>query len=302
MEHMREKVSVSALQKKKERGEQITMLTAYDYPLAKMIDQAGIDIMFVSDALGMVGLGYKNTLSVTMEEIIYHTKAVCRGVSNSLVVACLPFMDYNTEQEARTNARRLVKEGGADAVEMEGGPEVVKLAAAVIESGIPVMVHIGLTRKFYSKQGKFQVQGKDPIAALELVDLALELEREGVFCVCLECVPDKVAQIITEELTIPVIGIGSGPNCDGQALVTQDMLGLFEGFVPKFVKQYVNLSGEISQALALFKADVEGYKFPLAAHSFSIKDEDLEHLHRLMRNRSKMSDSRREGSRWGSQR
>lgn len=300
MEQKREKVSVSLLQKKKITGEQITMLTAYDYPLAKFIDRAGIDIIFVSDALGMVGLGYKNTLSVTMEEMIHHTRAVSRGVSSSFIVACLPFMDYNTTQEAQHNARRLVKEGGADAVEMEGGPEVVKVASSVIEAGIPVMVHIGLTRKIYSKQGKFQVQGKDAASALELLELAMNLEEVGVFAVSLECIPDRVAQIITERLSIPTIGIGSGPYCDGQGLVSQDLLGLFEDFVPKFAKQYTYLANDILQALVLYKAEVEGLKFPTPKHSFSINNEEFEHLQRLIRNRGKTSDIRNEGPRWNS--
>ncbi len=291
---------MSTLHRKKERGQQITMLTAYDYPMASLIDRAGIDIIFVSDAMGMVGLGYKNTLTVTMDEMLHHTRAVSRGVTHSFVVACLPFMDYNTEHEAQVNARRLIKEGGADGVEMEGGREVVKIASAVVEAGIPVMVHIGLTRKFYSKHGKFQVQGKDAHSALELLELAQELEEVGVFAVCLECVPDRVAQIITEKLKIPTIGIGSGRFCDGQGLVTQDLLGLFEAFVPKFAKQYLNLAEEISQALALFKADVEGLKFPTSAHSFTIKEDELEHLHRLIRNRAKMAEVSKEGLRWGS--
>lgn len=302
MELRKDKVTVTTLQKKKERGEQITMLTAYDYPLARLIDRAGIDIIFVSDALGMVGLGYKNTLSVTMEEMLHHTRAVCRGVTSSFVIACMPFMDYNTDLEAQANARRLVKEGGADAVEMEGGPEVVKIAEAVVEAGIPVMVHIGLTRKFYSKQGKFQVQGRDALSAYELVELALKLEDIGCFAVSLECVPDRVAHVITEALRIPTIGIGSGKFCDGQGLVTQDLLGLFEDFVPKFAKQYAQVGQEISQALALFKADVDGLKFPSTEHSFAIKDDEMEHLQRLMRNRAKVADLEKEGLRWNSRR
>ncbi len=297
-----EKVSISSLQKKKYSGKQITMLTAYDYPIAKIIDNAGIDIVFVSDALGMVGLGHKNTLSVSMDEILHHTKAVNRGISKALIVACLPFMDYNTEQEACSNARRLVKEGGADAVEMEGGDEVLKIAGAVVEAGIPVMVHIGLTRKLYSKQGKFQVQGKNALSALKLLELAKKLEAVGVFAVCLECIPDRVARLITESLSIPTIGIGAGLHCDGQGLVTQDLLGLFDQFIPKFAKAYANLGGDILQALALFKADVEGLKFPTKEHSFGIDDEEIEHLERLLRNQGNITEMRREGGRFGSPR
>ncbi len=271
----REKVSAYSLQAKKKKGERITMLTAYDYPLARIIDQAGIDIVFVSDALGMTGLGYKNTLPVTMEEMLHHTSAVRRGVERAFVLACMPFMEYSTEFDARKNARRFVKEGGADGVEVEGGWEVVKIAGALAEAGIPTMVHIGFTRQLLSRYGKFGIVGKTADEAADLIELAIDCEKAGAFAVDLECVPDRVAKIITETLGIPVIGIGAGINCDGQALVTQDIVGLCEHFVPKFVKQYLNLWEEITGAVKDFKVEVETFMFPRPEHSFSISEEQF---------------------------
>ena len=279
------KVSVSSLSAKKKKGEQISMLTAYDYPFARIIDQAGIDIIFVSDALGMTGLGYKNTLPVTMEEMLHHTKAVTNAVERAFILSCMPFMDYNTEDDARRNARRFVKEGGADGVEIEGGPEVVKIAKAIVESGIPTMVHIGLTRQFVSRYGKFAVMGKNAEEAAELIDLAMECENAGAFAVSIECLPHSVAGIITETLNIPVIGIGAGLHCDGQALVTQDMIGLFEHFVPKFVKKYVNLWEETTKAVKAFKDDVETFKFPAAEHTFTIAEDQLMRLKNIQRSK-----------------
>ncbi len=279
------KVSVSSLSAKKKKGEQISMLTAYDYPFARIIDQAGIDIIFVSDALGMTGLGYKNTLPVTMEEMLHHTKAVANAVERAFILSCIPFMDYNTENDARKNARRFVKEGGADGVEIEGGPEVVKIAKAIVESGIPTMVHIGLTRQFVSRYGKFSVMGKIAEDAAELIDLAMECENAGAFAISIECLPHSVAGIITETLKIPVIGIGAGLHCDGQALVTQDMIGLFESFVPKFVKKYVNLWEETTKAVKEFKNEVETFKFPAPEHTFTIAEDQLMRLKNIQRSK-----------------
>lgn len=281
----KEKVSVSSLSAKKKKGEQISMLTAYDYPFARIIDQAGIDIIFVSDALGMTGLGYKNTLPVTMEEMLHHTKAVANAVERAFILSCMPFMDYNTEEDARRNARRFVKEGGADGVEVEGGPEVVKIAKAIVEAGIPTMVHIGLTRQFVSRYGKFAVMGKNAEEAADLIDLAMECENAGAFAISIECLPHSVASIITETLNIPVIGIGAGVRCDGQALVTQDMVGLFEHFVPKFVKKYVNLWEETTKAVKAFKDEVENFKFPASEHTFSIAEDQLMRLKNIQRSK-----------------
>ncbi len=281
----KDKVSVSSLIAKKKNGQQITMLTAYDYPFAKIIDQAGIDIIFVSDALGMTGLGYKNTLPVTMEEMLHHTKAVANAVERAFILSCMPFMEYNTEEDARRNAGRFIKEGGADGVEVEGGKEVVKIAHAIVEAGIPTMVHIGLTRQFVSKYGKFGVLGRSAEEAADLIELAVECEKAGAFAVSVECVPDRVTRIITETLKIPVIGIGAGVNCDGQALVTQDMVGLFEHFVPKFVKKYVNLWEETSKAIKAFKEEVETFKFPKPEHGFTIAEEQLTRLKNIQRSK-----------------
>ncbi len=280
------KISVSSLLAKKKKGEQITMLTAYDYPFARIIDQAGIDIIFVSDALGMTGLGYKNTLPVTMDEMLHHTKAVAKGVERAFILACLPFMDYNTEDDARKNARRFIKEGGANGVEVEGGWEVLGIAKAIVDAGIPTMIHIGLTRQFVSKYGKFGVLGKSAEEAADLIDLAIECEKAGAFAVSVECVPDRVTRIITETLKIPVIGIGAGINCDGQALVTQDMVGLFEHFVPKFVKKYVNLWEETTNVMKSFKEDVETFKFPKPEHGFTIADDQLARLRNIQRSKN----------------
>ena len=280
------KVSVSSLHGKKEKGEQITMATAYDYPFARIIDQVGIDIIFASDALGMTGLGYKNTLPVTMEEMLHHTKAVANGVERAFLLACMPFMEYNTEEDARRNAKRFVKEAGADGVEIEGEWEAVKIAKALVEAGIATLVHIGLTRQFVSRYGKFGVLGKNAEEAADFIELALECEKAGAFAVSVECMPDKVARIISQTLRIPVIGIGAGINCDGQALVTQDMLGLFEHFVPKFAKKYVNLWEETTKAIKEFKEDVETGKFPTQQHSYTIADDQFTRLKNILRNKN----------------
>lgn len=279
------KMSVSSLSAKKKKGEQISMLTAYDYPFARIIDQSGIDIIFVSDALGMTGLGYKNTLPVTMEEMLHHTKAVANAVERAFILSCMPFMDYNTEDDARRNARRFIKEGGADGVEVEGGPEVVKIAKSIVESGIPTMVHIGLTRQYVSRYGKFAIMGRIAEEAAELIDLAIECENAGAFALSIECLPDRVAGIITETLNIPVIGIGAGLHCDGQALVSQDMIGLFESFVPKFVKKYVNLWEETTKAVKSFKSEVETFKFPAPEHTFTIAEDQLMRLKNIQRSK-----------------
>jgi len=277
----KEKVSVSSLQAKKRNGQQITMLTAYDYPFARILDQAGTDIVFVSDSLGMTGLGYKNTLPVTMDEMIHHTKAVANGIERAFLLACMPFMDYTTKEDARRNACRFIKEGGADGVEIEGGREAVKIAKAIIEAGIPTMVHIGLTRMFVSRYGRFQVLGRTADEAAEIIELAIECQEAGAFSVSVECVPDRVTQIITDTLKIPVIGIGAGIHCDGQALVIQDMIGLFEQFIPKFVKRYVNLWEETLKAVKAFIEEVEAFKFPTLEHIFTINEEQFIRLKNL---------------------
>ena len=239
------KNTVVTFKEAKVRNEKLTMLTAYDYSMAKIIDGAGINGILVGDSLGMVCLGYEDTLSVTMEDIIHHTKAVSRGAKNSLIVADMPFMSYQTSiYDAVVNAGRLIKEGGAQVVKLEGGVEVCDKIEAIVKASIPVMAHIGLTPQSVNAFGGFKVQGKSEEAARKLIEDAKAVEKAGAFAVVLECVPAKLADIITKGINIPTIGIGAGVNCDGQILVYQDMLGMFNDFTPKFVKKYANV-GEI---------------------------------------------------------
>ena len=264
----------------KKNNEKITMLTAYDYSMAKIIDESGINGILVGDSLGMVCLGYEDTLSVTMEDIIHHTKAVARGAKNALVVADMPFMSYQTSSyDAVVNAGRLIKEGRAQCVKLEGGIEVYDKIEAIVKASIPVMAHIGLTPQSVNSFGGFKVQGKDEEAAKRLIEEAKAVERAGAFAVVLECVPEKLSKIITESISIPTIGIGAGVNCDGQILVYQDMLGLFSDFTPKFVKKYANLGNEMKKAFTNYINDVKESSFPDESHSFKISDEVIEKLY-----------------------
>lgn len=275
----RKKVTITDLQNKKREGKKITMLTAYDYPMARLVDDAGIDMILVGDSLGMVVLGYDSTVPVTMDEMIHHSKAVRRGTKYAFLVGDMPFMSYQiSKEEAIRNAGRFMKEAGCDAVKLEGGDEVLEITKAIVDAGIPVLGHLGLTPQTISKLGGYKIQGKDAEAAKKILDQALRLEKAGCFAVVLECVPDEVAKVITEKLKIPSIGIGAGPYCDGQVLVTNDMVGLFDRFVPKFVKQYVKLSALISEGLKKYKDEVERGIFPDEAHSFVIKEEELDKL------------------------
>lgn len=275
----RKKVTITDLQNKKREGKKITMLTAYDYPMARLVDDAGIDMILVGDSLGMVVLGYDSTVPVTMDEMIHHSKAVRRGTKYAFLVGDMPFMSYQiSKEEAVRNAGRFMKEAGCDAVKLEGGDEVLEVTKAIVDAGIPVLGHLGLTPQTISKLGGYKIQGKDAEAAKKILDQALRLEKAGCFAVVLECVPDEVAKVITEKLKIPSIGIGAGPYCDGQVLVTNDMVGLFDRFVPKFVKQYVKLSALISEGLKKYKDEVERGIFPDEAHSFVIKEEELDKL------------------------
>lgn len=275
----RKKVTITDLQNKKRDGKKITMLTAYDYPTAKLIDDAGIDIILIGDSLGMVVLGLDSTVPVTMDMMIHHAVAARRGTKYAFFVGDMPFMSYQvSKEEAIRNAGRFMKEAGCDAVKLEGGDEVLDATIAIVSAGIPVMGHLGLTPQTVSKLGGFKVQGKDADAANKILEEALKLERAGCFAVVLECVPDRIAKLITRRLSIPTIGIGAGRDCDGQVLVTNDMIGLFDRFVPKFVKQYVKLSAVISDGLKKYKDEVEKGIFPDAAHSFTIKDEEIKKL------------------------
>jgi len=256
------------LQQKKE-GKKITMLTAYDYPFAQIVDEAGIDAILVGDSLGMVVQGLENTLPVTMDEMIYHTKMVSRAVKTAMVIGDMPFMSYQVSiQEAVKNAGRFLKEAGASAVKIEGGAEVAELIKAMTKSDIPVMAHIGLTPQSIHRMGGYKVQGKTEESAKRLIEEAHIVEDAGAFSLLLEAIPLSLAKKITGELSIPTIGIGAGPYCDGQVLVLHDVLGLFERFVPKFVKRYANLEEAALKAIREYKEDVQKGTFPSEEQSF----------------------------------
>jgi len=275
----RKKITITDIQKKKREGKKATMLTAYDYPMARIIDNAGIDMILVGDSLGMVILGYDSTVPVTMDEMIHHSKAARRGTRYAFLIGDMPFMSYQvSKEEAIRNAGRFMKEAGCDAVKLEGGDEVLEVTKAILDAGIPVLGHLGLTPQTISKLGGFRIQGKDASAAKKIMDQALALEKAGCFAIVLECVPDEVAKLITEKLSIPTIGIGAGPYCDGQVLVTNDMVGLFDRFVPKFVKQYVKLASLIGDGVRKYMDEVQTGKFPDKAHSFEIKKDEFEKL------------------------
>jgi len=272
----RKKITPVDIQSMKNERKRITMLTAYDYPMALLEDRAGIDIILVGDSLGMTVLGYENTLPVTMDEMIHHTKAVTRGAKYALIIGDMPFMSYNTsERDAILNAGRFIKEGGADAVKLEGGASVKEVVKAVMRAGIPVMGHIGLTPQTISMLGGFKVQGRDAQSAQKIIDDALLLEEAGAFSVLLEAIPAPIAKKITERLKIPTIGIGAGVHCDGQVLVVHDLLGLFDRFTPKFAKRYVNLSELMLKAFETYKEEVLKGEFPTDQHSFHIDEKEL---------------------------
>jgi len=257
----------------------ITMLTAYDYPLASLIDKSGIDMILVGDSVANVVLGLDSTTKVGMTEMIHHAKAVTRAVKHALVIGDMPYESYQVNpEESVKNAKRFIEEAKCEAVKLEWFDKCLDVTKEIIESGIAVMGHIGLTPQTADKLGGFKVQGKDAEAAKRLIEQAVALEKLGCFSIVLECVPDKIAQIITQKLKIPTIGIGAGIRCDGQVLVTHDLLGLFERFTPKFVKKYINLSALIAKAIEDFKFEVIQGKFPTAEHSFTIKEEELRKL------------------------
>ncbi len=273
----RDKVTILKLKAKKERGELITMLTAYDYPTALLVEQAGVDILLVGDSLGMVVLGYENTIPVTMDEMIHHAKAVRRGASLPFLIGDMPFSSYETDiPTAIANAARFIKEAGMDCIKLEGGQEMAETVRAIYDAGIPVMGHIGLTPQSVAKLGGFKVQGKDAASARKLIDDALALEEAGAWGVLMECIPDRVAKIITEKLTVPTVGIGAGPHCDGQVLVLHDLIGFFDRFTPKFAKRYTNLFDEIGRALKQYCQEVKAGTFPGPEHCFTISDEEWE--------------------------
>ncbi|MSQ32828.1 MAG: 3-methyl-2-oxobutanoate hydroxymethyltransferase [Dehalococcoidia bacterium] len=269
------RLTIREVQAMKERGEKIPMLTAYDYPVARMVDEAGIPLVLVGDSLGQVVLGYDSTIPVTMEDMLHHIKAVVRGSQRALVIGDLPFMSYHASAEdALRNSGRFLQEGGCQAVKLEGGTSVAPTVKRLVECGIPVMGHIGLTPQSVNQLGGYRVQGKTPEAAARLLEDALALEAAGAFCIVLECVPTPLAALITGRLAAPTIGIGAGAGCDGQVQVISDMLGLFTDFVPKHAKQYAVLADTIKSALAAYAAEVRGGQFPSAKQSYTM-DESL---------------------------
>lgn len=275
---MSEKIAVKDILALKNRRK-ITMLTAYDYPLASLIDKAGIDMILVGDSVANVVLGLDSTTKVGMAEMIHHAKAVTRAVKHALVIGDMPYESYQTNPEDSVkNANRFIEEANCDCVKLEWFDRCLEVTEKILKSGIPVMGHIGLTPQTADKLGGFKVQGRDAEAAQRLIEQAKALEKLGCFSIVLECVPDKIAKIITEKIRIPTIGIGAGLNCDGQVLVTHDLLGLFERFTPKFVKKYINLTPLIMQALEEYKKEVTEEKFPAAEHTFTIKEDELRKL------------------------
>lgn len=264
----------------KKNGEKLTMLTAYDYTTAKLLDESGVDAILVGDSLGMVVLGYDDTLSVTMEDMIHHSAAVARGAKNALVITDMPFMSYQTSvYDAVVNAGRLVKEGKAQAVKLEGGIEFCEHIKAIVKASIPVCAHIGLTPQSINAFGGFKVQGKGKQEAQRLLDEARAVEEAGAFAVVLECVPAKLAKKISESISIPTIGIGAGAGCDGQVLVYQDMLAMYSDFKPKFVKQYAQIGSVMKDAFRQYIDEVKSGAFPSEEHTFKIDDDIIEKLY-----------------------
>jgi 3-methyl-2-oxobutanoate hydroxymethyltransferase len=276
---LRKKVTTSTLRLKKERGEPITMLTAYDYPTALAEDRAGIDSILVGDSLGMVVLGYQNTLPVTMEDMLHHASAVARGATYALLIGDMPFMSYQVSAEqAVRNAGRFLQEAGMEAVKLEGGRKRLDAIRAIVGAGIPVMGHLGLTPQSVNQLGGFRPQAKRAGAAQRLLEDALMLEEAGCFGIVLESVPARLAQLVSQKLSIPTIGIGAGVGCDGQVLVTHDLLGLFDRFTPRFVKKYANLHAEMQRAFGEYISDVQHRNFPANEHSVEIDEREWQEL------------------------
>ena len=274
------KNTVLTFKEAKNEGKKLSMLTAYDYSMAKIIDESGINAILIGDSLGMVIKGEEDTLSVTMDEVIYHTKAVKKGAKNALIVSDMPFLSYHVSiEQAVLNAGRLVKEGGANAVKLEGGANVLAQVKAIVDAQIPVMGHLGLTPQSVNAFGGFKVQGKNELAAKKLIEDAVLLEKSGAFSIVLEGIPEKVAELITNSVSIPTIGIGAGKNCDGQILVYQDMLGMFDDFIPKFVKQYANIGTVMREAISSYVKEVQDGTFPEAKHTFKIDESELQKLY-----------------------
>jgi len=265
------RVTITEIKEMKQRKEKIPMLTAYDYVTAKMVDEAGVPLILVGDSLGMVMLGYESTIPVTMEEMIHHTKAVVRGAKKALIIGDMPFMTYHISvSDALHNAARFIQEGGAQAVKLEGGEVVAEQVRRLVDCGIPVMGHIGLTPQSVHQLGGFKVRGKAAEEAKKLLNDARILEEAGAFAIVLECTPAPLSELITQKLAIPTIGIGAGPDCDGQVQVISDMLGLYTEFVPKHAKQYARLAGEIKTAVSSYISEVKSLSFPTMEQSYTM--------------------------------
>jgi 3-methyl-2-oxobutanoate hydroxymethyltransferase len=277
---MNKKFTVSSFANAKRNNEKITMLTAYDYSMAKLVEEAGIDAILVGDSLGMVVQGYNSTLEVTIDDMIYHTKAVDRGTSRAMIVADMPFLSYhiNIEETVR-NAGKLIQQGRAQAVKMEGGIEIIDKVKAVISAQIPVMGHIGLTPQSINVFGGFKVQGKKEEEAKKIIEDAIALDKAGVFAIVLEGIPEKLAEIVTNKVSVPTIGIGAGKHCDGQILVVNDMLGMYSDFTPKFVKKYAKLNDGIIEAIKNYIKEVKEESFPKKEHTFTIDESIIEKLY-----------------------
>lgn len=274
------KNTTTSIMQMKNSGHKISMLTAYDYTTARLLDEAGVNTILVGDSLGNVILGYEDTISVTVEDIIHHSAAVARGAKNALVVTDLPFMSYQTSvYDAVVNAGRLMKEGRAGAVKLEGGKEVCPQIKAIVSAGIPVVAHLGLTPQSINTFGGFKVQGKTEAAAKKLIEDAKAVEEAGAFLLVLECVPAKLAKLVTESINIPTIGIGAGAGCDGQVLVIYDMLGMFSDFKPKFVKHFANAGDVIREAVKTYIAEIDDGTFPAEEHCYKIDDEVIDKLY-----------------------
>jgi 3-methyl-2-oxobutanoate hydroxymethyltransferase len=276
---LNKQVTTTYFRQAKKEGKPITMLTAYDYAMARLTDVAGIDAILVGDSLGNVMLGYDSTIPVTMDDMIHHLKAVCRGVNRAMVIGDLPFLSYHCSfEQSIKNAGRILQEGGAQAVKLEGGQEVVPVVQALTAAGIPVMGHLGLTPQSIYQLGGYKVQGKEEAAAKKLACDAQALQKAGVFALVLECIPAMLARYLTEKLTIPTIGIGAGVDCDGQILVIHDLLGLLEGQAPKFVKQYAKLREEVIQAIQTYRAEVQNRIFPGPEQSYTMAKEVIDKI------------------------
>jgi len=276
----KKKITIPECKAIKGTGKKFTLITAYDVLMASVIDKTPVEMILVGDSLGMTVLGYDSTVPVTMDDIIHHCKPVVKGAPNTFIVGDMPFGSYNTGiEDAARNANRIMKEGGCDAVKLEGGKNVAHIVEFLVNGGIPVMGHIGLTPQTAGQLGGFKVQGKDAESAKRLIEDAKAIEKAGAFAIVLECIPTPVGKLITEELTIPTMGIGAGLYCDAQVLVTQDLLGMFDRFVPKFVKQYAKMNQQMVDAINCFYQETQDGSFPSPEYSFGMKEEDLKKLY-----------------------